>query len=385
MEDNAGMMKVIAESLYKEYNLILAYDGAGALKKLEEYGYQIALVLSDIMMPKMSGFDFCRKVMEHEEWKHIPLIFITALMEEHDQLQGFNLGATDYVTKPYNTKILREKVGHWIARRKYETILKEMSETLEERMKQQARVKDIILHEIKNPMQILEGANWLMEQLNNDSTIDNNSEYGEKARKYLDMINQGTHALRSVIEVSRALDVSVIAEKKPMELTSIILSSLDQVQHHLRGIHVEIDIPSLQNKIVECDKKMMHQVFINIVRNAAEAIKEAKEQKVLKSKGVIKVYANMENDSTVGIKIVDNGIGMTQETVNRLFQFKFTTKKDGTGIGLNFTKMICKLHGGGIEAESELNSHSVFTIYLGARMKEVPIDYSSISGDSEES
>jgi signal transduction histidine kinase len=165
VEDNLGMMKVVIDGLRNEYNLFLARSGFEALEKLGKHGNQISLILSDIMMPGMSGFELCGKVMERAEWKHIPMIFISALLGEEEQLHGYKLGATDYIIKPYNIKILKEKVAHWISRRQYEILLQNMSSSLEARVEALSRIRDVIIHEVNNPLQRIAGVEHFIEKL----------------------------------------------------------------------------------------------------------------------------------------------------------------------------------------------------------------------------
>ena len=132
------MMKVTADALFDDYNLFMAKDAFEALDKLHDHHQGISLILSDVMMPGMDGFAFCRRVMADERYTPIPIIFVTALMDEKEQLTGYQAGATDYIVKPYNMRILKEKIAHWIARRQYETLLREMSVSVEPQLEERS-------------------------------------------------------------------------------------------------------------------------------------------------------------------------------------------------------------------------------------------------------
>jgi signal transduction histidine kinase len=105
---------------------------------------------------------------------------------------------------------------------------------------------------------------------------------------------------------------------------------------------------------------MLTQVFVNLIRNAREAIKE----KGLDGDGLISISSEIAAENKLYLKIKDNGMGMAPEVKEKLFRFKFTTKKDGTGVGLHLSKMILKLHEGDIKVESEKGYGSTFLIYL---------------------
>lgn len=357
VEDNPGMMKVVIEALRHDYNLLLAGDAFEALDKLKTNSSKVSLILSDIMMPGMSGFDFCGKVMENEEWKRIPLIFVTALMNQEDQLKGFSLGATDYITKPYNMKILKEKVDHWISRRQYETILKNMSQELEIRVRQISRARDILLHEIRNPMAIISTANQLIVKVKEKTEAGVSN---PKIEKYLDTLQRGVQSLNSVIETTRQLDFDTMATRKPEAVAPIVQEALSQTRHLIGEIRLTMDLEPTTDILVNADRQMLVQVLVNIIRNAVEAIGERDPEEG----GAITISCAISEDKHVALKISDNGIGMDEDVRENLFRFKYTTKRDGTGVGLHLSNMMIKIHEGFMRVDSTGGSGSTFTICL---------------------
>jgi two-component system, sensor histidine kinase and response regulator len=351
------MMKVVIESLRHEYNLILGRDAFEALDKLKMHTGKISLILSDIMLPGMSGFDFCRQVMENPEWKIVPLIFVTALMSEDDQLKGFALGATDYITKPYNIKILKEKVDHWISRRQYEAILENMSHELEAKVQQVTRAKDIILHEIRNPITAITAADSLIKMV--ESTKSGSAKESD-VEHYMQALRKGITGLQSVLETSRQLDIGTMAVRKPETVESIVREAVSQTQHLMGDIKLKLDMDQATGILVSADRRMLAQVLINIIRNAVEAIRELKPA----AGGTVTISCAMFDTKQVALKISDNGIGMTEEVRENIFRFKYTTKRDGTGVGLHLSKMLIKLHEGSVLVDSKKGSGSTFTIYL---------------------
>ncbi len=357
VEDNPGMMKVVIEALRHDYNLLLGRDAFEALDKLNRHSGKVSLILSDIMMPGMSGFDFCVKVMEKEECRSIPLIFVTALMSEEDQLRGFGLGATDYITKPYNMKILKEKVDHWISRRRYETILKDMSQELEARVQQASRVKDIIFHEIRNPMAVISAADSLIAMVKEKNGAAMND---PKIDKYLESLRQGVESLNSVLETTRQLDIGAMAVRKPESLETIISEAVLQTRHLMGDSRLTMHIDSVRDIIVKADRRMLVQVLINVIRNAAEAITEKNPPEG----GTVIIACTRSGHGQIALKISDNGIGMDEDVRENLFRFKYTTKRDGTGIGLHLSNLLIKLHEGSMRVESTRGAGSHFIIYL---------------------
>ena len=331
----------------------------GLMGKLKAHQDQIALILSDVMMPGMSGFDFCNTIMGDERWKHIPLLFVTALLSEEEQVRGFQLGAADYIVKPYNIRILKEKIAHWIMRRQYEALLLEMSRSLDLQAKNMAKIKDIIIHEVRNPLQVISSARDLLIILGESQSAESSAEL-RKMSQYVELLEQGIQSMASVMETSKLIGDEGYLPRRPESLEALFDASLAQCFHFLKDIRVDTDLVAAGQSYVLCDKRMLAQVFVNLIRNAAEAIKELGRN----GDGVIRVNTELRSESKILMAIQDNGIGMDPETKKKLFKLKFTTKRDGTGIGLNFSKMIVKLHEGSIRVESEKGQGTTFFIQL---------------------
>jgi signal transduction histidine kinase len=353
------MMKVIVEALRQDYNLFLGRDAFEGLDKLKAHDGLINLILADVMMPGMSGFDFCKQVMENEHWKSIPLIFVTALMGEADQLKGYSIGATDYITKPYNIKILKEKVDHWISRRQYEAILENMSRELELKVEQVSKVKEIVLHEIRNPLAIITGADSLI-RLVEQKVAGGPAGNQQDLSHYLTILRGGVIALQNVMETSRHFDGDNLPVRKSEKLDALVGDAIAQSRHLFGGTKLKLDLDNAAGIAVSADRRMLVQVLVNIIRNACEAVAEKQPAEG----GLITLACCTFDTSQVAVKITDNGIGMTDEVRDKLFGFKFTTKKDGTGVGLHLSKMLVKLHEGTITVDSKRGSGTTVSIYL---------------------
>jgi len=102
VDDTPSVLELLVGLLHENYSLKLAHSGIQALKYLEQY-QKLDLILLDVMMPELDGFEVCQMIKNDPNLKHIPIIFITVLEKESDVLRGFELGAVDYVTKPVRT------------------------------------------------------------------------------------------------------------------------------------------------------------------------------------------------------------------------------------------------------------------------------------------
>jgi signal transduction histidine kinase len=163
----------------------------------------------------------------------------------------------------------------------------------------------------------------------------------------------------SVLETSQQISFDGLSARKPEKLSDIITDAIEQTRHLLGGIRIDTDMEQMTGLRVACDKKMLVQVLVNLVRNGAEAILERKPE----NGGLIAITVDC-GDSKAVLKIADNGIGMEPQVVDKIFRFKFTTKKDGTGIGLHLSKMILKLHDGNIAVTSHRGEGTIFSLYL---------------------
>jgi len=359
IEDNPGMLKVIVDALRDEYNLYIARNGFEAMEKLKKNSEKISLILSDILMPEMSGFDLCREVMSNKEWKHIPLIFITALFSEEDQIKGFELGATDFLIKPYNIRILKEKVSHWISRRQYEILLQNISVSLEARAKEVSKMKDFIIHEIRNPLQLISGADYYLQKLV-DSKQKKSKEQKKRLKKSLVMLTQGLKSLESVLNTSEDLIKDELPLKRLEPIASLFDDALEQCSYLLENTSFQRDFSNTSGMKINCYKKMLTQVFVNLIRNAVEAI----EKKGPTHKGVVSIKSEISKENYLVLKIQDNGMGIPVKIQKKLFKFRFTTKKDGTGIGLHLSRMIMGIHQGKITVDSKEGVGTTFSINL---------------------
>ena len=112
VDDNKDLCEFMAESLQVEYIVLIAYNGAEALEKLENN--DIKIVVSDVMMPVMNGTELCNRIKTNIQWSHIPVILLTARTTEECKIEGFELGADDYITKPFNFDILKLRISKWL-------------------------------------------------------------------------------------------------------------------------------------------------------------------------------------------------------------------------------------------------------------------------------
>ncbi len=357
-EDNHGQLHLLIQALKDSFNLIIAENGKQGLLKLDLYGSKINLIISDVRMPEMDGLEFCKQVLTNEKYKQCPFIFLTSYTDEKEQLTGLSYGATDYLQKPFNKAILIEKINHWLSRREHEQILANLVTSLEIKNQEVSQLRSIITHEIRNPLMILNSIHYSLTKLKNHFFDLSN----EKEKNYWDSLNnifRVINSINGVLDSAKIIENGIISTSIQKEQISTILENAIEETAHLRSsVKLQINNPYDQYEYVLCDQLLLTQVFVNLIRNAIEAIAEGGVEN-----GVITIEI-AKNDNCFNFYISDNGAGIPQERINNLFQYHYTTKQDGTGIGLYFSKRILKVHGGDITVESQSGKGTVFTISL---------------------
>lgn len=202
-----------------------------------------------------------------------------------------------------------------------------------------------LTHELKNPIAVCNG---YLEMIDMDNK--------EKIEKYIPIIKAEIN--RSLTIINDFSDMGKIKklEKEEIDLEVLLEETKEILQpiYKNKNAYIEIDMP--QEVYIEADYNRLKQVFVNLLKNALEAMKETEALKVK-----IKVQ-NQKNK--VKIKIIDNGVGMTKETLNHLSEIFYTTKRNGTGLGVAFSKEVIEVHGGTLSYNSTLNKGTTTTILL---------------------
>ena len=362
VEDTPGQIHLIIEALKDNFNLIFASNGRLGLEKFQQYREKIALILSDVKMPEMDGFELCKKIFEDKNNEHIPFVFITAYFNQEEEFYGIHLGASDYIQKPINIFVLREKINHWISRRHYETMMEDLNGTLEDKILQINKLQDIISHEIRNPLHVMKGSVYFINKLK--EKLPQNDEEILKIFKKIETLSMGMESLISVLDLNKQItEGGSIFDSSLHSLQSLLDEVLQMTSHLL--YNTDIRVNRGQDYTLLCNKRMLIEVFVNLIRNAAEAVKEKNPER-----GHIDLNILPLENNRIEIKLSDNGIGINEETQKNLFKFKYTTKKNGTGIGLHFSKMVIKMHNGTISFNSRINEGTHFLITLPIKINE---------------
>lgn len=373
VDDNPQNIQVAANILHSEdTELAFAQNGKEAIERLKKADFD--LILMDVMMPEMDGFEAARHIKQIEGYKHVPIIFVTAKNAKEDIVEGFYSGGADYVTKPFHPKEL-------LARVQTHLVLKNYRDHLEEQIRQEVAAR----------MQAEKEKHFQEQMLIQQNKM---AEMGE-------MIAAITHQIRQPVTAIFTLAQNVIDLRQSNEMTdSELFSHMNQVieragymnqtvndfrnffmphknkvhfspiqcafevnklmAHQFMSDHINVMINGDETLIVHGVKNELTHVFLNLFKNAREMFAEKEIQH-----GLIRVSVEKQEDSAV-IKIQDNGGGILDDLLpDKLFEPYVSTKgNQGTGIGLRICKKIIQESFDGSIAVHNIKGGAEFEIKL---------------------
>lgn len=325
---------------FEGYDTAEACDGKEGLEQVAEYNPD--LVILDVMMPEIDGYEVCRQVKSNENTKHIPIIMLTGKTEVESRVKGLNIGADDYLSKPFNYEELSARVRSLItAREARERLVEEgKSEALEQMMGE-------VEHGMRNPLTSIGGfARRVHERLPE----------GDPNRKYMELIINDVARLENMVNQLLELKSMVISYRKPTNINDVIMAALEFFEQEIKDNSVELKTDLEDNPpLIPVDGKQIKRAVANLIKNSIEAMHE--KPKILKISSYIK-------DGRISVQVSDTGKGIPKDKTKNVFDPFFTSKTSGPGLGLTATLKIIQEHKGFIYVESEPGKGTTFTITL---------------------
>ena len=319
------------------YNIIFTTSGKEALQRVKEYDFD--LILLDIIMEPMDGFEVCKELKNNKSTDDIPIIFLSAKDDEKSIAKGFKLGAVDYITKPFFSNELVARVNTHVKLKVYKDSLKQKISLQNKLMIEQNKMAAMgemignIAHQWKQPLAVITTVS---------SGIKVSKELGipidtNKEMQSLDnILLNATHLSQTIDDFK---DFFKKKESTIFNLDNVVNKTINLINSTLIHNNIKINIEIEHIKLIGLDNELV-QVLINIINNAQDALKDStKNNKQIN----IKVY---KKDLSAYIEISDNAGGIQEDIIPNIFEAYFTTKNstNGTGIGLHMAQKIIKDH-----------------------------------------
>lgn len=339
IDDNPQNLKVLGKTLSEEgYRISMAQSGGAALKAVDLVIPD--LVLLDVMMPDMDGFETCLEFQKRPRMINVPIIFLTAKTETESIVKGFNLGAVDYILKPFNSYEL-------LARVKTHLTLKFSQETVLQQKKELQETLHILCHDLANPLQCI----WNYMQISDENP--------DILKKRKDLLKSSTRQgievitlvkqLQAISEGKMALSLAYLNLKEILENTLKVLEHQFVKKQIKPNLTVDNDLTILAEKT-----SLTNSVLANLLTNAIKFSYPNSE---------IAIKAQ-EVDNQVVLSIKDSGVGIPKDLLNTIFQAnKATTRRGtegekGTGFGMPLVEKFVRAYGGDIKISSVDESDS---------------------------
>jgi two-component system sensor histidine kinase/response regulator len=330
VDDSEDTVELLKKRFHSEgYDTGEAYNGEEGLQKVGEYNPD--LIVLDVMMPKMDGYEVCRRLKGDENTKYIPILMLTAKGEVEHKVKGLDIGADDYMSKPFDYKELSARIRSLLSMKAAheKKVEEEKSGALEQMM-------DQVAHEIRNPLTAIGGfARKVFGRLPE----------GDPNKKYMEMIIEDVAVLEGMIKQLIELKTMAVAYKEPTNINDVIRESLEVFSQEFgqKTIHVETELPD-NLPMIAADGKLLKRAFCNVIKNSIEAMETgAKELRIVTS----------SSGGGLEVRISDTGVGISGDKIKAIFDPMVTSKIYGPGLGLTFAQKIIQDHKGTIRVESD--------------------------------
>jgi two-component system, NtrC family, sensor kinase len=382
VDDSTGNREILRRFLeHQGYDITTSDDGQKCLRLLEEGNFE--LVLLDVVLPVLDGFQVLKRIKANPALRSTPVILISALDESSRAVHGIQMGADDYLVKPFDPVLLKARIDASIEKKRLRMEEKRRADELEaalnelrqaqDRMVAQEKLASLgaltagIAHEIKNPLNFVTNFATaardivieIQEQIASTPGAENASALLTQLEQYVTKINE--HGIRANRIVRGMLMHSrgKAGEREQVDLNSLLTDCVSLAYHGLRaqdrGFNVRIvtDLSAVVGSIPAVPQDLS-RVFLNIINNGCYAAYERRKKDGDAFEPVVNICSHVVGPM-VEVRVRDNGPGIPEELLPKIFNPFFTTKPAGAGTGLGLSisyDIVVRGHGGTLRAES---------------------------------
>lgn len=401
VDDQAINIAALNEIFKDNHEIVTASSGEEALAFCAQNLPDI--ILLDVIMPHIDGHEVCRRLKADPRTSSIPIIFITAQNAPDEEALGLQLGAVDFITRPMNAAVVRARVRTHLQLRKALAEVSELNENLERKVAERGAALETAMEQLHQSQEELSRSeskatiSTLLASVSHElnSPIGNSvltaSTLADQAVEFTQLVEAGTikrtHLTEFITTLNEGTSLILRNLKRAEELLKDIRQVVtDQASEHRREFDLATTVQEIVHTLTPSLKRHPHrlvldipeginmdsqpgsvgQIVINLINNAYLHAFENR------SDGVLTIKAS-EQDGAVNISFCDNGVGIPEENLAKLFEPYFSTKigKGGTGLGMAIVKnLVTKNLGGTITVQSSLGKGSSFNISLPLHMPE---------------
>jgi signal transduction histidine kinase len=344
VEDNDDMREFISRSLRQQYRVETAVDGEDGLRQARRL--MPDLIVSDVMMPRLDGFGMLTRLRESKRMQSTPVILVTARTGSEAIVQGLDLGAVDYVTKPFKLSELEARIE---AQLRMVSVQHQLDER-ESRLAAVGQMTGQIAHDLRSPLtsiglriDVMRQAIQISQELAKGADLD----LDEDLDVVKSAVGRATGMVGDLVEFLRGEEVHLDIETVPLfPLLNELVMDL-QTAMEAAEIELIVEVEDQDRLMASIDRERMRRVLHNLVSNSQEAMTQFKNARGNR----IWLQAQATGEGVI-LRIADNGPGIPAEIVGSLFQpFATAGKAQGTGLGLTIVRNLVTAHRGEIQVE----------------------------------
>jgi len=358
VDDNPKNIQVIGTILREaKYEVGFALNGKQALNLLQDSS-DYDLVLLDIKMPVLDGFETCKIMKKDERLKEIPVIFLSSFHETDNIITAFDTGGVDYVIKPFNAKELLARVNTHVQLKQRTLEVKNYARELEKVNATKDKFFSIIAHDLRNPYEgIILISKALLSHLPDCST----DELKRQIELIISATDSGNMLLENLLTWSRSQTGGIAFNPHKLTLEPVIHHCIDLIIARAKAKNITINYAPTAKITVKTDEDMFCHVLRNLLTNAI---------KFTNDPGIVTIHTQ-KTSGTIEVSVIDTGIGISESDKEQLFRIdgnicsrRGTQNETGSGLGLIICKEFADKMGGTIRVESEQGKGSKFTFTL---------------------
>ena len=357
IDDAPQNIQIAVEILKDKYTVSVATSGEKALSLLED-GLHPDLILLDIVMPDMDGFAVCKTLKSNSRYCNIPIIFLTILENEFDMVKGLELGAVDYVTKPFEPKVLKARVDTHIRLKIYQDELMDNIQEKDDILIKQSKLATLgemfenITHQWKQPLSVISMISSTIKFERDNGVLDDKS--------LDDLLNSVDSSVTHLCDTVDSFRDFLIRDnpKEYFNVKKVVKNTLILLDSKLKYDNIQININLDESELFNYKNDFI-QVLMNLFSNSIHILKNKEKDKT------IDISFVKENENFVLI-IADNGGGIDNTIVTKIFDKYFSTKEDdsASGLGLYMSKKIIEDNMNGKLQVQSIADEAIFKINL---------------------